>query len=139
VISVKVVGAKPGVFGRRRGVPGLGIGLVLPLKELIEGGVDGLNDEGPEAIEKVPAVQRRQAALQLPADQVVEGVGLGVGLTGDAAVDGRQHVGRVEGLEGSPAAFFMDRGRVIDIKIRRIGNDEVESARHTWLTSRGLT
>ena len=96
-------------------------GLVLPRQDVIEAGIDGLENELAEAIEELTAVERGEAALEMPGDHAVEGVGLGVGLGGDPGVDDRQHVTGVDPLQGALDALRLLSLVVIDIEIRGIG------------------
>jgi hypothetical protein len=61
-----------------------------------------------------------------------------IGFAGDHVIELGQHITNIDGLQGPPAAFFVAGGGVVDFKIRGIGDDEVESGRHTWLSPRGL-
>jgi hypothetical protein len=56
-------------------------------------------------------------AIEQPVGHSDAGMLLGVGRAGDQVINLGQHIADIEGLQGPPAAFFLDGGGGVDFKI----------------------
>jgi hypothetical protein len=93
------------------------------LEQLIQAGVDGRADHRVEAVEELAPIDGGQALVEVPAYQLIEGVGLRVGLGGDLAVDDRQDIAGVNLLPGPLDALRL-LGLVV---VELIGGGDVDA------------